>query len=89
MLAATRLAEMLGKLGERDAKEIKRTVCRYGPLPPAKDLNPDALLARLASDKKTLQGKVHFVLPVKIGAVEIVSGIEPATIRQAVVDSLQ
>ena len=27
-------------------------------------LSPEHLLARLASDKKTLQGKVHFVLPV-------------------------
>lgn len=88
MLAATRLAELLGKLQPADAQEIKRVVCSYGPLPPAKDLDPDALIARLASDKKTLQGKVHFVLPVNIGSVEIVSGIDPAAIRQAIVDSL-
>ena len=27
-------------------------------------------------DKKTVQGKVHFVLPVRIGEVTVVSGIE-------------
>jgi 3-dehydroquinate synthase len=38
------------------------------------------LLARLVSDKKTIQGRVHFVLPVRIGEVQVVSGIgdEPA-----------
>jgi 3-dehydroquinate synthase len=89
MLAATRLAELLGKLRTEDADEIKRTICRYGPLPPAKDLDPDALLGRLASDKKTLQGHVHFVLPVKIGDVQILSGIEPSAIRQAIADSIK
>jgi 3-dehydroquinate synthase len=89
MLAATRLASLLGKLPATDAAEIERTVCRYGPLPPAGDLNPDSLLDRLNSDKKTIQGKVHFVLPTKIGAVEIVSEIKPAVIRQAMMDSLQ
>jgi len=89
MLAAARLAELLGMLPNHDAEEIKRTICRYGPLPSARNLNPDALLARLGSDKKTLQGKVHFVLPVKIGAVQIISGIEPSAIRQAIVDSIK
>lgn len=88
MLAATRLAQLLGVLPGEEAEQIKRTVCRYGPLPRARDLDPDALLGRLASDKKTLQGRVHFVLPVRIGAVKIVSGIEPSLIREAIVGSL-
>ncbi len=89
MLAATRLAELLGMLDSESAERIKKTICQYGPLPAAKDLNPDALIARLGSDKKTLQGKIHFVLPSKIGEVEIVSGIEPRIIRQAIVDSFE
>jgi len=52
-----------------------------------KDLDPDRLLARLASDKKTMQGKVHFVLPMQIGRVTVVSGIDPALIRTAIVDA--
>lgn len=88
-LAATRLAELCRMLPTGEATRIKKVICRYGPLPPASDLNPDRLLARLASDKKTLQGKVHFVLPIEVGTVKIVSGIDAATIRQAIVDSLQ
>ena len=89
MLSATRIAELLGLLDNEASERIRRTVCRFGPLPSARDLDPDRLISRLASDKKTLQGKVHFVLPVTIGEVMIVSGIEARVIRQAIVDSLQ
>jgi 3-dehydroquinate synthase len=64
-------------------------VCGYGPLPAIEDLNPDRLVMRLASDKKTLAGKVHFVLPTAIGAVKIVSGVEPALIRRAIAGALR
>ncbi len=89
MIAATRLAELLGMLDRSSAERIKKLVCLYGPLPGAKDLNPDRLIQRLGSDKKTLQGKVHFVLPTAIGAVKVVPGIDPSAIRQAIVESLQ
>jgi 3-dehydroquinate synthase len=51
------------------------------------DLDPDRLVERLASDKKTLQGKVHFVLPRQIGSVNVVSGIDPGLIRTAIVEA--
>jgi 3-dehydroquinate synthase len=89
MLAATSLAELLGMLPESDASRIARTIHAYGPLPLANDIDPDRLISRLASDKKTLQGKVHFVLPTRIGEVKVVSGIDTAVIREAIVDSLR
>ncbi|MBV9295625.1 MAG: 3-dehydroquinate synthase [Acidobacteriaceae bacterium] len=89
MLCATRLAELLAILNRTEAARIKNTVLRYGPLPVAQDLDPDCLISRLASDKKTLQGKVHFVLPSSIGQVKIVSGIDQSLIRQAIMDSFQ
>jgi|ERR1700761_1251692 len=89
MLAATRLAELLKLLDSADADLIRKTICRYGPLPPARDLHPDRLIARLASDKKTLQGTVHFILPTRIGDVRVIAGIEPQLIRRAIVESLQ
>ena len=64
---------------------IWSTVKAYGPLPEVKDLNLDNLLGRLGSDKKTMQGKVHFVLPTEIGKVKVVSGIQPEMIRRAMV----
>ncbi len=88
MLAATKLAELTGVLAPAEAVRIQKTICRYGSLPPAKDLQPDRLMARLSSDKKTVQGKVHFVLPTRIGAVTVMSGIPNEAIRQAILESL-
>jgi 3-dehydroquinate synthase len=87
MLAATRLSELLGLLDGASADAVRQTVCRYGPLPRANDLDADRLIARLQSDKKTLHGTVHFVLPTAIGQVRIVPGIERAVIRRAIADS--
>ncbi len=97
MLAATRLAELLGMLGSAEADRIRSTICRYGicshsgdePWPKPKDLDPDRILARLASDKKTLGGKVHFVLPTTIGEVKVVADIDSTFVRQAIVESLE
>jgi 3-dehydroquinate synthase len=89
MLAATRLAELSGMLAQREAERIRRTICHYGPLPPVGGLNPDRLLDRLASDKKTLAGKVHFVLPTAIGDVKIVSDLEQSAIRKAIAQTLE
>jgi 3-dehydroquinate synthase len=89
MLAATRLAELTGTLKSDEADRIARVICSYGPLPAINDLDPDRLMARLASDKKTMQGKVHFVLPTAIGAVTVMTGIDPDLIRQATVEALQ
>jgi 3-dehydroquinate synthase len=88
MLSATRLSELLGMLDSEAADSIRKVICRYGPLPPAVDLNPDNLIERLAGDKKTLQGNVHFVLPTAVGKVKVVSGIDALTIRQAIIESL-
>jgi 3-dehydroquinate synthase len=89
MLAATRLAVMSAAFCEEAAGRIQRTICRYGPLPTAKDLDVDNLIARLGSDKKTIQGNVHFVLPTAIGSVKIVSGIPEDSIRKAISEALQ
>ena len=89
MLAATRLANRIGMLPDREAGRIHEVICRYGPLPSGRDLNPDALVARLASDKKTVQGRVHFVLPAAIGEVKMVDDAATADVRGAIVETLQ
>jgi 3-dehydroquinate synthase len=88
MIAATELAKLRGMLTSDDAGKIIQTIHEYGPLPDPSDVNPDHLLRRLGSDKKTLGGKVHFVLPTAIGQVSIVSGIEAEQIRQAMMRAL-
>lgn len=89
MLAAARLSALLNLLSDSDFERIRATVCRYGPLPSARDLQPERLFARLASDKKTMKGKVHFVLPTSIGEVTIRPDVSKESVLQAMNDTLQ
>ncbi|MGC2658412.1 MAG: 3-dehydroquinate synthase [Bryobacteraceae bacterium] len=89
MLTATRLAVLFGTLGREDAEQIEDLIRSYGPLPSATDLDPAHLIDRLSGDKKTIHGKVHFVLPTAIGEVTIKSGLDEPLIRQAILESLQ
>ena len=88
MQAATRLAERIGKLAKSDAAEIQQVIRKFGPIPSLEGIAAESLLARLGSDKKTVQGKVHFVLPVKIGEVAIVSGIPERDILESIAAEL-
>jgi 3-dehydroquinate synthase len=88
MHAATHLAELLGRLSAADAAAIHRVIAKYGRIPALDGVTAERLAARLKSDKKTVQGKVHFVLPVRIGEVAIVSGVEPAHVLRAIEQAL-
>lgn len=48
------------------------------------DADPDAMLAAMFSDKKTEHGNLRFILPTKIGHVELVDGISEDLVRQAI-----
>jgi len=88
MLAAARLAETAGVLAPADAAAIRRLIHDYGPIPPLNGVRAEALLARLGSDKKTIGGKVHFVLPDRIGHTQVLSGLDPEMIRAAAAEAL-
>jgi 3-dehydroquinate synthase len=83
MRAAVYLAQMIGHLSAEDSVDILQAIEDYGPIPPVAGISADNLLARLAHDKKTVMGKVHFVLPVRIGEVAIVSSVEERLVREA------
>jgi 3-dehydroquinate synthase len=88
MRAAVYLAERTGHLSAEDSVDILELVDRYGPIPAVNGIAPENLLARLVHDKKTIQGKVHFVLPVRIGEVTVVSGVEPKLVDDAIRSAL-
>jgi 3-dehydroquinate synthase len=64
--------------------EILDMIANYGPIPPLTAIAGQNLFARLVHDKKTVQGKVHFVLPVRIGEVTVVSGVEDKLVLDAI-----
>jgi 3-dehydroquinate synthase len=84
MNAATQLASKTGLLKDGDRDAILHAVSLYGPIPSLAGISAERLVERTNSDKKTIHGKVHFVLPDGIGHVKILSGIEPALVQRAV-----
>ena len=84
MQAAVHLAQSTRHLGAGDAESIRRTITRYGPIPSLSGISADNLLGRLAADKKTIQGNVHFVLPTKIGEATVVSGVDEKLVLSAI-----
>jgi 3-dehydroquinate synthase len=82
MKAATHLAAMEGLLP--DATAILDVIESYGPIPRLQGIQVDALQRRLTADKKTVHGRIHFVLPVEIGKVEVVSGIDEGRVKTAI-----
>jgi 3-dehydroquinate synthase len=89
MRAATYLAEITGHVSAEDTVEILEAIELYGPIPPVTGIPAGNLLARLVHDKKTIQGRVHFVLPVRIGEVTIVTGIEDKLVIEAIRQALE
>jgi len=84
MHAATALAERVVELAPPDASRIHAVIRKYGPIPTLAGITASSLFARLAADKKTVQGKIHFVLPVKIGDVKIVTGVDDGAVLEAI-----
>ncbi len=85
MRAATMLATRRSGF---EGAEILDTVASYGPLPGMKGIGAGALEDRLVADKKTLHGQIHFVLPVRIGEVEVVTGVSRAEALAAIEEAL-
>ena len=84
MNAATYLATYASLLPEKERDVILKTIELYGPIPSLDGVTVESLFGRLTSDKKTVQGNVHFVLPEAIGRVRVVAGIDSEKVRSAI-----
>ena len=89
MRAAVYLGESTGHLSAEESVQIFDVIDRYGPIPPVYGIPAGNLLARLVRDKKTIQGRVHFVIPERIGEVTVVSGIDEMVVLEAIRSALQ
>jgi 3-dehydroquinate synthase len=85
---AARLALSLGRIPGSLVERQDRLLNRLG-LPHTTDgladLDPDVLVDIMARDKKSEGGRLRFVLPTRLGAVELVGGIEPKLVRTILV----
>jgi 3-dehydroquinate synthase len=88
MKAATLLSVKEDMLPAADGEEIVQCVDSYGPFPTLAGIDPARLAARLKSDKKTVKGKIHFVLPERIGAVKIRADVDVRSVLAAIEEAL-
>jgi 3-dehydroquinate synthase len=85
MVAAAWIAGEVGKLDRESARRIREATLGLGKLPKV-EVRGGNIVRRLQADKKTRNGRVHFVLPTEIGRVEVVSDISEKVVLGAVAE---
>ncbi len=83
MIAAAQIARQVGKLDATSSDRIHQAVLNLAPLP-AVAVRGNSILRLLQADKKTQDGVVHFVLPLRIGKVEIANDVPAKLVLEAV-----
>ena len=83
MTCAARLAARLGRVDARFVDRQQKLLAALGLPVEVPDVDPDGLLAVMARDKKNMHGQLRFVLPSRLGHVELVDGVQPADARAA------
>jgi 3-dehydroquinate synthase len=88
MVSASRLAERRGLIAPDLTERQRRLLTRFG-LPTAPGPWPaDTLLAAMRQDKKALAGRMRFILPRRLGQVELFDDIPEEEVRQVLETSL-
>jgi 3-dehydroquinate synthase len=83
MMCAARLAQKLGRVDEAFVARQRALLVTLGLPVVVPPLNHDALIQPMAHDKKVEHGKLRFVLPTRLGHVELVSDIDVADVQAA------
>jgi 3-dehydroquinate synthase len=83
MVAASMIAAGMHKTTPQTAQKIISAVLAYAPLPRVETRSKN-IARRILSDKKTVNGVAHFVLPREIGQVEIVRNVPDRAVLQAI-----
>jgi 3-dehydroquinate synthase len=74
MLVAGELSRALGLLSAEDLQSLRKAVALCGPLPRADKLDIDQIIRALQHDKKSVDGKINWVLLEGVGRPKIVDG---------------
>jgi len=83
MLAAADLAVARGALAERERQALAQLIAQLGPLPTLADLTVAEILDAVRRDKKVVNGRLHFVLAIAIGATVTVDDVTEVELRAA------
>jgi 3-dehydroquinate synthase len=83
MLCASRLAERLGRIDASLTKRQQDLLESFGLPTAVPPLDHEELIELMYHDKKTERGKLRFVLPSRLGHVEVVRDVSSDDIRTA------
>jgi len=84
MCCASRLAERLGRVDDGFTLRQQELLERLGlSVEPPVDLDPAAVLFAMGRDKKVEHGKLRFVLPTRLGHVELVGDVDSKLVVEA------
>jgi 3-dehydroquinate synthase len=86
MVAEGRLAHRLGWLGADQVDRLIQLLERFGLPTRAPSLDPERLLEAMGRDKKNRRGKIRFVLPRRIGEVELTDAPAELDVRAALAE---
>lgn len=91
MLVAGKISKDLGLLATTELELLRDTIRLAGSLPVASDLNESAIMHAILRDKKSLDGRIKWVLLERIGRARIVDGkeIPPRLLRSSIRDCLK
>jgi 3-dehydroquinate synthase len=81
MVAECRLAERLGWIDADLTARLTTLLERFGLPTSISGLDPDSLLDAMGRDKKNRDGRIRFVLPRRIGEVELTDAPTPDDVR--------
>jgi 3-dehydroquinate synthase len=85
MIGAADLAVARGALADRERRTLADLITALGPLPAIADLPIEEILEGIRRDKKVVHGRLHFVLPIAIGATTTVDDVTEDELRAVLV----
>ncbi len=83
MMCAAHLAERMGRIGPDFTRRQYDLLVALGLPVALLDVDHEALLGAMMRDKKVEHGRLRFVLPTRIGHVELVGNVDPTDVRAA------
>jgi 3-dehydroquinate synthase len=81
MLAAADLAATRGALAERERQALANLISALGPLPSVADIGIAEVLEAVRRDKKVVNGRLHFVIAIDIGATMTIDDVTEDELR--------
>lgn len=84
MVAAMKMSEKLNLIKNEDLKRLENLLKKYGLPQKAEGVSIEGIKKSMLHDKKTINGKINFVLPTKIGEVIVKNDVPEEIIDESI-----